>query len=140
MNKRDTSRDNPGLKALLSRYRWLWQFIQSIPWLKRKVNSLLVNNAIKAMPYRPEPFCNNWDYTTWEGLTNQRWSSRHLPAAAAVNAESLPNAKDLATELFSRGAGGFRESEKSTLVFPYFAQWFVDGFLHGDAVDRRRNA
>jgi prostaglandin-endoperoxide synthase 2 len=45
----------------------------------------------------------------------------------------------VARDLFARPENGFRESKKSTLVFPYFAQWFVDGFLVGDSVDRRRN-
>jgi hypothetical protein len=31
------------------------------------------------------------------------------------------------------------ESTKSTLLFPYFAQWFTDGFLAADQVDRRCN-
>lgn len=31
------------------------------------------------------------------------------------------------------------ESSKSTLLFPYFAQWFTDGFLAADQVDRRCN-
>jgi prostaglandin-endoperoxide synthase 2 len=100
------------------------------------LNYLLLNNAIKSIPSRPEPLCNNWDYTTWEGLTNRRWSSRHLPPKPQ---NDLPDAVTVARDLFGRKGNGFRASRKSTLVFPYFAQWFVDGFLVGDGVDRRRN-
>ena len=136
MGKRDTSRDPRGVKRLLSRGKWFWDLIQAIPWLKRRVNYWLLNNAISQLRDRPEPFCNNCDYTTWEGLTNHRWSSRHLPPASQ---DGLPDVAALARALFSRPANGFRESKKSTLIFPYFAQWFVDGFLVGDSVDRRRN-
>ena len=136
MGTRDTSRDPRGIKHLLSRGKWFWDLIQAIPWLKRRVNYWLLNNAISQLRDRPEPFCNNCDYTTWEGLTNHRWSSRHLPPA---DQDGLPDVAAVARDLFSRPANGFRESKKSTLIFPYFAQWFVDGFLVGDSVDRRRN-
>ncbi len=31
------------------------------------------------------------------------------------------------------------ESEKSTVLFSYFAQWFTDGFLRGDYRDPLKN-
>ena len=136
MGKRDTSRDPGGFKRLLTRFKWFWDFLHAIPWLRRWVNYRLLNQAIKALPYRPEPLCTKSDYTTWEGLTNHRWSSRHLPP---VSQDGQPDAEAVANDLFSRPADGFRASKKSTLIFPYFAQWFVDGFLVGDMVDRRRN-
>ena len=136
MGKRDTSRDPGGIKQLLTKFEWLWTLIQAIPWLRRCMNYVLLNNAIKAIPARPEPLCCKWDYTTWEGLTNRRWASRHLPPAAQDNP---PDAMTVARDLFSRSKDGFKPSTKSTLLFPYFAQWFVDGFLVGDSVDRRRN-
>lgn len=136
MGTRDTSRDPRGVKNLLTRCGWLWRLIQAMPWLRRCVNAILLKHAIKALPDRPEPLSNNWDYTTWEGLTNRRWASRHLPP---VPQDDLPEPAALAQDLFGRIDGQFKPSSKSTLVFPYFAQWFVDGFLAGDAVDRRRN-
>ncbi len=99
MGNRDPSRDPQGFKQLLTRFKWLWTLIQAIPWLRRRVNYLLLNNAIKAIPDRPEPLCNNWDYTTWEGLTNRRWGSRHLPPASQDN---LPDAATVAQDLFGR--------------------------------------
>jgi len=136
MGKRDTSRDPNGSRTFLLRFGWLWTFIQAIPWLRRYFNYRLLNSAIKKIPYRPEPLCMNWDYTTWEGLTNRRWSSRHLPPG---DQEDLPDAAKLAKDLFSRPEDGFQPSKKSTLVFPYFAQWFADGLFVSDMVDRRRN-
>ena len=136
MGTRDTSRDPGGFSWLLLKFKWLWTLIQAIPWLRRIVNYRLLNRAIDPIAARPEPLCNGWEYTTWEGLNNRRWSSRHLPPA---DAGELPDAEVVAKDLFQREESEFRPSPKSTLVFPYFAQWFVDGFLVGDAVDRRRN-
>lgn len=136
MGQRDTSRDPKGMKWLLTRFKWFWTLIQAIPWLRRQTNYLLLKNAIQQIPPRPEPLCVTWDYVTWEGLTNRRWSSRHLPPASQ---EGLPDVEAVATDLFSREKEGFVAAKKSTLIFPYFAEWFVDGFLVGDKVDRRRN-
>lgn len=136
MGKRDTSRDPKGLRNWLTRHKWLWTFIQTIPGLNRFANWYLLTKAIAPIEARPEPLCTGWRYTTWESLTNRRWSSRHLPPHPQDN---LPAAETVAEELFLRDEDGFRPSPKSTLLFPYFAQWLVDGFLVGDAVDRRRN-
>ena len=50
---------------------------------------------------------------------------------------------DRVLEFFTREDGVIRaESPKSTLLFPYFAQWFTDGFLRSDRSeprDPRRN-
>src|SRR5262249_10780956 len=86
-------------------------------------------------PPRPNPLCCGWDYSTWEGLTNTRWTSRHLPPKEQP---TDPAPERVADELFARN-GPMIESEKSTLIFPYFAQWFTDGFLSADTFDRRRN-
>ena len=42
-------------------------------------------------------------------------------------------------ELFRRPDGGGQVSAKSTLLFPHFAQWFVDGFLRTHPRDPRMN-
>ncbi len=136
---RDTARDGLRNKLrtfFLTKFGWFWTLMQSLGPIKRWWNAKLLNGAIKAMPYRPEPLCNQADYTTWEGLSNRKWSSRHLPPQPQGE---LPDAKKVAEDLFGRTEDEFRPSKKSTLVFPYFAQWFVDGFLVGDKVDRRRN-
>lgn len=136
--KRDTSKDPGGFKNLLLKCEPVWRLVAAIRPLRRLMNKLILKSAIKAIPDRPEPHCNHpeWSYTTWEGLSNRRWASRHLPPAPQLD---LPDAAKVAEDLFSRGTDGCRESPKSTLVFPYFAQWFVDGFLVGDQVERRRN-
>jgi prostaglandin-endoperoxide synthase 2 len=66
-------------------------------------------------------------------------------ASSTFEKEPKHDALKVAETLFSRTVDpsgktdGIRLSEKSTLLFPYFAQWFTDGFLAADQVDRRRN-
>ena len=137
MGARDTSRDRRDiLKTLLARCGRICRFIQSIAWLNRLANAAIINRAITDIPGRPNPLSCGWPYTTWEGVTNRRWSSRHL--APKPTPAHLPPAGRVAEALFSR-ANGMIESEKSSLLFPYFAQWFTDGFLAADEVDRRCN-
>ncbi len=137
MNKRDTSKDKIDIfKILLARCPRICRLIQSIGWLNRLVNAVIINHAIVEIPGRPNPLSCGWPYTTWEGLTNRRWSGRHLPPKAP--ARNLKSASEVAQTLFGRPATMI-ESTKSTLLFPYFAQWFTDGFLAADQVDRRCN-
>ena len=138
MGQRDTSRDKEQniIKKLLAEWPRTCHFIQSVPFLNRFANALIIRRAIDEIPSRPNPLCCGWAYSTWEGLTNRRWSGRHLPPKAAP--EHLPAAGEVAKALFGR-ENGMIESTKSTLLFPYFAQWFTDGFLAADDVDRRFN-
>lgn len=137
---RDSSKDSRK-KEFLTRGECLWVLLQKCDPLRRWANALLLNRAIEDMPPRPEPYCNPpSDYTNWEGLTNRRWSCRHLPPAEENYwPEKAEEARMVAEKLFSRGSEGFKPSSKSTLVFPFFAQWFVDGFLVGDPTNRQRN-
>jgi prostaglandin-endoperoxide synthase 2 len=138
MLHRDTSRDKKNfIKTVLAEWPRTCRFIQRIGWLNRAANALIIHRAIMEIPSRPNPLCCGWAYTTWEGLTNRRWSSRHLPPKPAP--ANLPPADAVAHKLFGRANGAMIESKKSTLLFPYFAQWFTDGFLAADQVDRRCN-
>jgi prostaglandin-endoperoxide synthase 2 len=73
-------------------------------------------------------------YTSWDSLTDRNWFSRHLPPKDPPQDPLNPSSQRVA-ELFVR-----REpvlSEDSTVLFLAFAQWFTDGFLMTDAIDRR---
>jgi prostaglandin-endoperoxide synthase 2 len=67
-------------------------------------------------------------------LTDRRFSARHLPPARQHNRPPV----DELVSLFRREGAG-RCSNKSTLLFAFFAQWFTDGFLHTDPFDPREN-
>jgi prostaglandin-endoperoxide synthase 2 len=138
--KRSTAKD--GLANTIQGYitthgEPVWNLISSIPPLRRVVNAGLTNLAILKFPTRPNPLSTMADYTSWDSLTDRTYSSRHLPPASTN--PSLPQVEDL-EDLFTRT--DFIESPKSTVTFPYFAQWFTDGFLRSDRStppDPRRN-
>jgi prostaglandin-endoperoxide synthase 2 len=109
-----------------------WDAVQRRPALHRTVNALLIDRAIAKIPPRPNPLSTMADYTSWASLTDRAFDSRHLPPALGDGA--LPAAEDVAA-LFMR-EGEMTPCEKSTVLFPYFAEWFVDGFLRSERPHR----
>jgi prostaglandin-endoperoxide synthase 2 len=107
----------------------LWRLVQRSPAVHRKVNAILVDRAILKIPTRPNPISTLAGYTSWASLTDRTWDSRHLPAADEMPPDQ-PAAEAVAA-LFNRD-GEMTPCEKSTVLFPYFAQWFVDGFLRSE--------
>jgi Animal haem peroxidase len=107
----------------------LWDAVQRRPALHRKVNAALIDRAILKIPTRPNPYSTLADYTSWASLTDRTYDSRHLPAAEGSDA-GLPPAEAVAALFNRRGEG--TPCEKSTVLFPYFAEWFVDGFLRSE--------
>ena len=156
--KRDTSRDgfkNKLETAVLTGFKPIWNFIQSNPGLARKVNKTLTNNAILKIPTRPYPFSTMSPYTSWESLIDRTYSGLQLPpldwkpltnknyiginlTPAEKFEKNLPPIQDL--EILYRKTGETKYSPKSSLIFPYFVQWFTDSFLRTDRHDPRRNS
>jgi prostaglandin-endoperoxide synthase 2 len=140
--KRDTSRDgfrNQLEFYLLTHGKWFWKLIQSHGGLKRRVNKALINNAIYKIPTRPYPLSTMAPYTSWDSLTDRTFTGRHLPPDEEFNRDDrLPSLED-ATSLFRKRDGQTSYSTKSTLLFPYWVQWFTDGFLRTDRVNRMKN-
>ena len=91
-------------------------------WLSRRI----INKAAYAAPVRPRPLSMAADYTSWPGLTDRRFSGRHLPPADGATAPTLPDL-DRVADLFKRET--FQPATDTSILFPLFAQWFVDGFL-----------
>ncbi len=134
---RDASRD--GLRnrieaALLTGLRPAWQFVNRRPALARLCNRVIVNRSVLKVPARPLALSTEAPYTSWPSLTDRTWFGRYLPPRAGAD---LPPLDDVMT-LFQPGPTGPRVSQRSTLLFPCFAQWFTDGFMMTDDADRRR--
>src|SRR5215207_3311229 len=106
----------------------LWKAISRHPKLHSTVSGALVNRTILKIPTRPNPLSTQGDYTSWAALTDRTWDSRHLPAAEDGGAKPAP---EVVAGLFSR-EGEMVPCDKSTVLFPYFAEWFVDGFLRSE--------
>lgn len=136
MTYRDRGRDGFRNKLeyhLLSRYKPAWAIIQTVPGLKERANALIINSLLSKTAARPYPYSCASSYTSWSGLTDRSWYSRHLPQ---IKAKPLPDL-DAVLELFAEGQAGVT-SPTSTTLFPSFAQWFTDGFLLTDMNDARR--
>ncbi len=150
---RDTSKDGFGNKVqtyVLTHFKIFWRIVERINPLRRWVNKTLINSAILVIPTRPYPFSNWGPFTSWESLTNKTWSGRHLKQDPEFNKEgNLPPldlssfppdpAKNPLAELFKKRDGKSIESDKSTLLFPYWVQWFTDSFLRTDHDQRLKN-
>ena len=115
----------------------LWEFVDRRPRLRSVVNKWLINSMIYTMPTRSRRMSTYSDYRSWPELADRSWSARHLRSDPALQ-KRLPELSS-AVALFERSKVGDRPSPKSTLLFPHFAQWFVDGFLRTDPDDCRKN-
>ena len=156
-NKRNTSRDgfrNTLETFALTKFKPIWQLIQSNDSLKKKVNKTLINNAISKIPVRPYPFSTKSPYTSWESLNDRTYSGLHLPPLdwkpltdknyIGINLttteqfeKNLPPVEDLAG-LYKK-TGETKYSPKSSLLFPYFVQWFTDSFLRTNRDNHLKN-
>ena len=84
-------------------------------------------------PKKPET------YTSWDSLSDRTYIGRHLPPDLQFNQQSALPTPKAASSLFRKQKGETIYSNKSTLLFPYWAQWFTDGFLRTDRNNRLRN-
>jgi prostaglandin-endoperoxide synthase 2 len=135
--QRDTSRDglrNKVEAALLSGLQPFWAFVNKTPWLARIFNGLIVNNAVLKAPLRPLALSTQAPYTSWATLSDRTWFSRYLPPAPQ---DQLPPVPEVASLFKLRPDRPPVLSDRSTLLFPSFAQWFTDGFMM-TGTDRRR--
>jgi prostaglandin-endoperoxide synthase 2 len=138
MAQRDTSRDGFRNKVetfVLTHFKPIWLWLNRSKRLGDFVNGKIIDMAVRKTKSRPFQYSTAADYTSWRSLTDRAWSGRHLPAKSQ---DGLPDV-EVVTQLFQRKPGGAGKlSTKSTLLFASFAQWFTDGFLMTDSVDRRK--
>ena len=121
---------------LTTHNQWSWDLLRRSAWASRLVNRIVVNELVYKMKPRPGPISTMAGYTSWTSLTDRAFSARHLPPDSVLTAR-LPPLDDVAA-LFARRPDA-QPSDKSTLLFPHFAQWFVDGFLRTDPTDPHKN-
>ena len=109
------------------------RFIDIVAWIVNRIEPVrlwAVKAGIKAYaescPPRPFSHSMHADYVTWTGLVERKYSGRHLPPATGRDGPAHPDIDALA-DLFERRE--FIPAHDTSLLFPIFAQWFVDGFL-----------
>lgn len=98
--------------------------IDEFGWADKTVSALVINRLVNSAPNRPHPFSTASDYSSWKSLTDMTYQGRQLPPATTAR---LAQASDVA-DLFRR-AGAQKLSQKSTCLFPAFAQYLTDGFI-----------
>lgn len=91
----------------------------------RLASRLMIWQILRQSRFRPHPFSMVHDYTSWTSLTDKRFSARHLPARKAAR---LPDVAKI-LPIFRRDFSGPVFCEKSTCLFPAFAQYLTDGFV-----------
>ncbi len=94
-------------------------------WLGVRINKLFINSLINVCRTRPHPWSTISDYVSWASLTEQRWSARLLPAKKIPD----PPPYEKVIAIFDRRAGEQRFCQKSSVLFPAFAQYLTDGFI-----------
>ena len=107
----------------------LWDLVERVPAVHRRVNGDPDRPGDPQDPDAARTRSARWrDYTSWASLTDRTYDSRHLPPRRR---QRRPAAGRDVAALFNRG-GEMTPCEKSTVLFPYFAEWFVDGFLRSE--------
>lgn len=115
----------------------VWAAVGRIPGLRSMVNRWIINSSIYTMRTRPAVLSTKSEYTSWESLRDRTFSQRHLARRTDLIIDDRPPVDEV-TELFRRDGEGDL-SNRSTLLFPLFAQWFVDGFLRTDPANELKN-
>jgi prostaglandin-endoperoxide synthase 2 len=108
--------------------------INSWGWADKEATKLAINSLVECTRNRPHPWSTASDYTSWKSLTDRTYQARHLPAVAPG---VQPPTADV-QKLFARPDRGQVLSEKSTCLFPAFAQYLTDGFIRTDQHHRDR--
>jgi prostaglandin-endoperoxide synthase 2 len=105
-------------------------------FLSREASKLVIDSAVNVTRNRPHPWSTFSDTPTWQGLTDRTYLARHLPPPDPYPAD-LP-APGVVADLFRRQSGAVRYSNKSTCLFPAFAQYLTDGFLRTNPTNPAR--
>jgi len=136
--------------------RWIRK---NIPWLARLINRIATNFLASTTTPRPNAY-SLWhdfrdddnagvypqparaasDYLTWETVTAKNYFDLHLQPAPQGYIESLPSNEPTdkfpfgeITQLFKRQ--GDLTTDRSSVFFMFFAQWFTDGFFRSHPED-----
>lgn len=94
--------------------------------LRRFVSKRTINSYAYKTPCRPRAISMAADYTSWPGLTDRRFTGRHLCRPSAGDSPAEPDLEQVVA-LFERKT--FMPATDTSLLFPFFAQWFTDSFL-----------
>lgn len=130
----------------------LLMIVNRLKFLQPIVSRFAINLSMSRELPRPHPYslwspestgrCCDEAYVTWAGLVDRGYTGRHLPPEKPGKA--YPLAQEVVRTLFLRpkdstGNDIPRESQHTTALFCFFAQWFTDSFLRTHPTDSRLN-
>ena len=151
-------------EASLSWLEGILHTLHELPAAERFVNEKLIDHLASATKPRPHAF-SLWgptrpsqaasvanpspatapsslpspsapsSYTSWPGIFDRTFTARHLPPS--TEDRSYPEMNKVLGLLMRQGP--IKPSERSSVLFCYFAQWFTDSFLRKHPLDPRRN-
>ena len=110
--------------------------LDALPGVRRLASRLLINHYSYATTLRPRALSLENDFTTWTGLTDRRFTARHLPPADPETIARWPAEADV-NALYRREHE--TKSTDTSVWFMFFAQWFTDSFLRTSREDFRQN-
>ena len=113
--------------VLLTSYGPAWRLIERSKILSRSVNRVLINRAITVLPLAR--LSAKSAYVTQDSLADRTYNARLIEPAESESSTGAPDV-DGVVDLFRRRE--FIPSEKSTVLFAYFAAWFTEGPLRSD--------
>lgn len=119
-------------KLLSSRWRWIIGLVGRIPVLRTYISRRVITGYCSATLPRPRAYSMASDYTSWPGLTNRRFTGRHLPPVPAEMQQGLPD-EAAVVALFRRDTE--TKSTDTSVLFAFFAQWFTDSFLRTSHIE-----
>lgn len=108
--------------------------IDKCGWADQAASRLAIDKLVASAPNRPHAWSTASTYTSWKSLTDKTYQGRQLPA---TDLGTLPDVGAVAA-LFARPPGKQRMSDKSTCLFPAFAQYLTDGFIRTNPNDPAR--
>src|SRR5664279_2228259 len=132
-----TTEEDPMLRLPHLLTRQLPRFLETvgrIPPARTAISWVVINQLANSTSPRPRALSMLADYTSWESLTNRKFSGRHLAPGAVL---TLPTEADV-VQLYRRG-GDTVPSADTSVMFMFFAQWFTDSFLRTSRTDFRQN-
>mgnify|MGYP006921598680 CR=1 FL=1 len=123
---------------------WLINLIAPIAnrwsWLGKFVNRVAINRAVNVSRIRPHPWSNAHPYVSWTSMSDRNWSARHLPETKTPRPVPDKDSEEMRNllALFLRGDHEPKFCDKSTLLFPAFAQYLTDGFIRTKMPNKSR--
>lgn len=101
------------------------------------VTKAVVRHYAKATVPRPRLWSMAHNYTSWLGLFDRTYTGRHMDEDPNFEGRKRPSPQQLKA-LFLKKNGEQHLSDRTSVLFLFFAQWLTDSFLRTDFKDRRR--